>query len=345
MTDCAPTESEPLVEDVDDIDAAIAAEAAAKAVRAATVQTPGSRAKLLVEEQTEFQTTWLAPFRAHCDDLFPDFAARVADGRLRVTPLMMRQLLDELRTCLGPILLSQPRFVVTDMGKFDLTTWAATLTKREVTYDEFIAPGAQMTLTERKRKKKNSKMKNVTTVRDITQEERDVAWVTAKWINNDWVLAPVMGYLLRCIVPEAECAEVPTPQPPVLQHVDAVTKEVHRHNIFHHQKMVVVRLPLDCFAVSQGKANELPPGALDKCLVVDAISGNSAAVDKTDTILHDMDLALFLMWRNARRIPKGLEAFTDLLKFSADVFARLCAMQKGGTDPIAEETEETPIID
>jgi hypothetical protein len=319
-----PTEELPAAVDdaaVDDaaIDAAITAEAAAAAPEVALPlsATPAADMK---EQFAVFRSGWLRDMQ---DSLTVATAPSAAAGvHLRLSLGLVRKMIDELRVCLAPILLSQPRFVITCMGKFDVPSWAVTMTpKQEQTYDTFLAPTARMKVTTLTKKKKNSKTKQHHEWRAITQEEKDVAWVISKWMNNDWVIGPVLAFLVRSIEPAATCAELPTPHPPVLQFIDAQGEQQSK-NMFHHQKMVAVRLPLDCASLAKQTAVEVSEG---QSVCIDMLTGNSTIVEKDNCIVQDVDMALFLMWNRLKKVQKGLEAFTDLLKFSIDVWGKLCA--------------------
>ena len=183
-----------------EIDAEILAEQQAR--QAQTAQLPGARVRACETAFLNFRDGWLAKMKSRLQAAMQAQQAAVAAGGdggqaswIGLSLPLVKRLIDELRVCLAPILLSQPRFVITYMAKFDLTSWAVQLTPNtEQTYKTFLAPTARMEVTTLKRKTKNSKAKQQKEVRDITQEEKDVAWVTAKWMNNDWLIAPIAAF-------------------------------------------------------------------------------------------------------------------------------------------------------
>jgi len=242
----------------------------------------------------------------------------------RIGPALIKQTIDAVRAGLQPILIQQPPFVITDMGQFDVALWAVNLTPKPTTYETFIAPSAQMKVTQMERKTKNSKSKKVSTVRSITQQEKDAAWAVAKWMNNDWLIAPMVSWLIRLIEPETTCAEVPTPPPPIIQFVDSKTQEQQHKNYFHHLKMLTLRIPLTSHTFQDQIETTKLENAENRYLCVDMLTGGYGfPTNSKDDIIHSIDLSLFLMMEKAKQVPEGQKAFSDLFKLCIDIFIKL----------------------
>ena len=258
--------------------------------------------------------------KPHIEECLKQFKAR----KRRIGPVLIKQTIDAVRVGLQPILIQQPPFVITDMGQFDVALWAVNLTPKPTTYKTFIAPSAQMKVTKMERKTKNSKAKKTSTVRPITQQEKDAAWAVAKWMNNDWLIAPLVGWLIRLIEPETICAEVPTPPPPIIQFVDSKTQEQHHKNYFHHMKMLTLRIPLTSYTFQDQIETTKLENAENRYLCVDMLTGGYGfPTNSKDDIIHSIDLSLFLMMEKAGQVPEGQKAFSDLFKLCIDIFVKL----------------------
>ena len=95
--------------------------------------------------------------------------------------------------------------------------------------------------------------------------------------------------------------------------------------MFHHQKMAAIRVPLSSKTLAHlTDVKQLKQLSDAECVCIDTLMGNSTVVKEADRIVQDVDMAMFLMWRQVQTMKKGLQAFTSCVEFSVDVWAKVC---------------------
>ena len=299
-------------------------------------------AAAMAAEFAKFRKGWLANRKSCCASLL-----RKADLHnrelqvLQVTSTLVCAVLKVVRAAMERVLPPGPMFIITDYktaasdhnnGSIGLTTWGATFVRqpRKNTQEWWHEPTCPKT----------------------EKSKRIAMFLYAKYCNSDWVLAPVVALLLRELLPWASSqdaaaavglVEFPVdPTLPVYQFLDENGgKQFMRSktaDVFHcvrlGQGVEASQEPISEAASEAeykrqqqlgqppesethlGQTPQSGPNKSPKFAVVDVVTGFQIAdPNKTNHKLEpvDVDLALFLLFRNAklRRMTDSFDAALD----------------------------------
>jgi hypothetical protein len=266
-----------------------------------------------LHNRTERQTVLRAKWQDPTSKCAPKLTHRVAVDLLWI-----------VRSCLEPLFRPSPMFIITDhdtagSGKMTigLTVWGATATKTPVlTADEWYHE----------------------TCPDISKQQKDNMYRFARYVNTDWIVAPVLAFLLRNLLPwasEAEAAKLV-----VLAEMAAPSTLPVLQFAGEGEEKIFVNMQLT------GQFNCLQ---LHRTLVVDMIQGGTLDREnrrKAKIAPADIALTLFLLHRNAklRRLTEVFDTCFD--KCQRMVWKRLRnidgprVVQRSNAPPAADMTEE-----
>jgi len=236
-----------------------------------------------------FQKGWMHDRLERCTALRKQWDNQEAP---KVSAKLFRFLLKSVRATLEPVLPPAPMFVITDYntaqgdpgkGKIGLTAWGATVTKAPVPKDKWWYHTCPPT----------------------PQQTQDSMYEYAKYVNADWVVAPVFAFLLRYLYPWATEEERRVVQ--VLEFPIDHTLPVYQFEINGEKKYMASKDAI-CFNVVQ----------LDAALAMDTVRKmpmNVRAIKRGDAVVPevDPDFTLFLLRRNAkmRRLTEVFDAALD----------------------------------
>jgi hypothetical protein len=226
-----------------------------------------------------FQKGWMANRRLNCDRLLAKWQATGQEAP-KLTAGLARDILKIVRTALAPVLPSSPMFVLTDYataktdsakGRVGLTSWAATFRNRPVESVEEWWHDPTCPKTDRRTKAS--------------------MFLYAKYCNADWIIAPVMALLLRRLLPWKTRAEAHKTVA-VMEHPVYPSLPVYQFMVNGEKKFMRSK-DAECFNILRVG----PHTVLDVVRGIE-LANKAGAMDALRTI--DVDLAIFLLYRNAK---------------------------------------------